>query len=163
MNSKSKERMQMFGGPMRSAIYRTDEQWYTANKKNKMFRNGTFIGCYWDDVNRAFEDEFEVKKKKQTMTRVDSVQECGKLAEKNNMPYFAVQGGSECRMSKKLFPHRFNWYPPTYGNSKCARIKPKKNKQAVGKLCWKRLDECNLLYQTKSLLARGIFGSDLGR
>jgi len=64
MNSKSKERMQMFGGPMRSAIYRTDEQWYTANKKNKMFRNGTFIGCYWDDVNRAFEDEFEVKKKK---------------------------------------------------------------------------------------------------
>jgi len=126
MNSNSEERMQLDGQAWRNAIYRTQKQWFTANKKNKMFRNGTFIGCYWDDVNRAFEDEFEVKKKKQTMTRVDSVQECGKLAEKNNMPYFAVQGGSECRMSKKLFPHRFNWYPPTYGNSLCARIIPKK-------------------------------------
>jgi len=64
MNSMSKERMQLAGNLNRNAIYRTDEQWYTANKKNKMFRNGTLIGCYWDDVNRAYEDEFEVKKKK---------------------------------------------------------------------------------------------------
>jgi len=147
MNSKSEERMQMFGGIMRNAIYRTDEQWYTADKKNKMFRNGTFIGCYWDDVNRDFEDEFEVKKKKQTMTRVESVQECGKLAEKNNMPYFAVQGGSECRMSKKLFPHRFNWYPPTYGNSKCARIKPKKISKQWGNYAGN--DWMNAIYYTK--------------
>jgi len=159
MYSRSKERMQLDGGNNSgpNAVYRTDEQWYTANKKNKMFRNGTFIGCYWDDVNRAYDDEFEVNKKKQTMTRVDSVDECGKLAEQNKMPYFAVQAGSECRMSKKMFPHYYK-YPPTYGNNYCASIKPKKNKQAVGKLCWKRLDECNLLYQTKSLLARCIFG-----
>jgi len=59
MNSRSKERMQLDGGNNYgpNAVYRTDEQWYTANKKNKMFRNGTFIGCYWDDVNRDFEYE----------------------------------------------------------------------------------------------------------
>jgi len=146
MNSMSKERMQLAGNLNRNAIYRTDEQWYTANKKNKMFRNGTLIGCYWDDVNRAYEDEFEVKKKNQTMTRVDSVDECGKLAEKNKMPYFAVQGGSECRMSKKMFPHYYR-YPPTYGISKCAVIKPKKISKQWGN--WAGNAWMNAIYYTK--------------
>jgi len=133
MNSNSEERMQLDGQGWRNAIYRTQKQWFTANKKNKMFRNGTLIGCYWDDKNRAYDDEFVVKNKKQTMTRVDSVEECGKLAEKNKMPYFAVQAGSECRMSKKMFPHYYR-YPPMHGNSWCAGIKPKKQSKQWGNL-----------------------------
>jgi len=146
MNSMSKERMQLAGGLKRNAIYRTEEQWYTANQKNKMFKNGTFIGCYWDDVNQAYEDEFKVKNQTRTRTPVDSVEECGKLAEKNKIPYFAVQSGWMCMMSKKMFPHYYK-YPPTYDNSMCAGIKPKKISKQWGNFAGNAW--MNAIYYTK--------------
>jgi len=95
-------------------------------KKNAMEAKGNFIGCYWDNGDREYDDDFkDAKGKKVESTLVDSVEDCATLVEKNKMPYFALQVGKECRMSKKMF-NTYYKYPPVLGNSYCAKKKPKK-------------------------------------
>jgi len=81
-----------------------------------------------------------------TWTHVDSVEDCAKLAEKNKMPYFAIQVGRECRMSKKMF-NTYYKYPPVLGNNGCSKSKPKKQSKGwpnFGGAGW-----TNAIYYTK--------------
>jgi len=122
----SKERMLFYGGAWTNAVYYTKEQWFTPQKKNAMAAKGNFLGCYWDNGDREYDDEFkDAKNKKVEYTHVDSVEACAKLAETNKMPYFALQVGRECRMSKKMF-NKYYMYPPVLGNSACAKSAPEK-------------------------------------
>jgi len=94
-------------------------------KKKAMAAKGHFLGCYWDNCDRAYDDDFkDAKNKKVEVTYVD-VLKTAKLAEKNKMPYFALQAGRECRMMKKRF-NTYYKYPPVLGNSTCAKNAPKK-------------------------------------
>jgi len=131
-NERSQEIMHQHGSNWQNAIYMTSEQWYTLSRDKSMRRKGTFIGCNWDNSARQYRSGFK-NKKGQTVNwiRVNSVEECGALAVKNKMPYFAMQVGSECRMSKKMLPNQAS-YPQTYGNSACAKKKPKKMSKKYG-------------------------------
>jgi len=122
----STERMQFWGSNWINAVYMTKEQTFSPKKNKDMTLKGFFIGCYHDDKDRSYDDRFKDKKnRKVSWTKVESVEECGNLAIKNKMPYFAMQYGEQCRMSKKMFPHYWK-YPPVLGNSVCAKKKRKK-------------------------------------
>jgi len=128
----SSERMLFYGGGRKNAIYSTEEQWFKMQDKKSMFRKGLFVGCYHDNGDREYDDEFKDKKgKKVTWTSVESVEECGNLAVTNKMPFFAMQVGHECRMSKNMF-NTYQVYPPTLGNSACAKYKGKKASKKWG-------------------------------
>lgn len=141
------ERMQFYGGKYKNAVYYTAEQWFTLDEKSAMLSKGFFVGCYWDDRDREYDEDFkDAKGKKRDWTQVDSVEDCGKLAEANQLPFFAVQNGGECRMSKKMF-NTYNKYPPVLGNSYCSKKKCKKTSKKWGNYCgngW-----VNAIYYTK--------------
>jgi hypothetical protein len=131
-NERSQEIMHQHGSNWQNAIYTTSEQWYTLSRDKSMRRKGTFIGCYWDNSARQYKTTFKNQKGQSVNNaKVNSVEECGTLAVKNKMPYFAMQMGTECRMSKKMFPHQQS-YAQTYGNSACSKRKPKKSSKKYG-------------------------------
>jgi len=126
IHEKSPERMQQHGSNWMNAVYLTKEQWFTVKKDKSMVRKGTVVGCYWDDRKREYKTKFKnAKNKLVPITTVNSVEECGNLAVANKMNFFAIQVGSQCFMSKKMF-NRYPQYPATYGMNACAKSKPKK-------------------------------------
>jgi len=60
----AKERMLFYGGGWTNAVYYTAEQWFTPQKKNAMAAKGHFVGCYWDNGDREYDDDFKDAKGK---------------------------------------------------------------------------------------------------
>jgi len=110
-HDKSPERQIFHGQGWRNAIYRTKPAIWTIKSDKRMFKNGSYVGCYQDDGNRQYDSYYDGKK---TWKKVKSVDECGALAKKWDKPYFAMQVGQECRLGAKLFPGdpQKGRYPP---------------------------------------------------
>jgi len=110
-HDKSPERQIFHGQGWRNAIYRTKPAIWTIKSDKRMFKNGSYVGCYQDDGNRQYDSYYDGKK---TWKKVKSVDECGALAKKWDKPYFAMQVGQECRLGAKLFPGdpQKGKYPP---------------------------------------------------
>jgi len=121
------ERMLVYGNDWRNAIYFTKESTFTLAKKNDMFRNDTFLGCYWDNGDREYDDTFidPKDKKKKFTTSVSGPDECAAVAKANKKNFFALQVGHQCFVSSNMFNDYWN-YPPTMRINDCASHKVKK-------------------------------------